>query len=463
MKVGRLDHRGNLDAGIQTGKRDRLETDLALSHLKTDVQTELVSRISELGSSPTQVIIREIIEDVCAKVISSSGLRLDLVDYRRVIKDIIDDFLFLGPLQPFLADDDVTEIAVNGSQCIFIERFGRMELTGSRFADESHLRRIIDRIGQEVNRRCDEKSQMMDARLQDGSRVNAVIAPISFKGSALTIRKFNREHMTDSDLLREESLSPAMLSFLEAAVKGRCSIVVAGGTGSGKTTLLNVLSRFIPVHERVVTIEDAAELQLSLENLVALEARPANIEGVGAVTIYDLVVNALRMRPDRIVVGECRGIEALDMINAMTTGHDGSLTTIHANDVITTFTRLENMIRLAVQTYESRTIRAMIAQAIDLVVVVKRFSDGSRKISSITALMGMEADVITTEELFRFEQTGAGARNGKCGSGVMGCFVGCQNPVPELIKRIESWGGMVDQSWFYDVCPTTEGIQRICR
>jgi len=436
---------------------------LAVSHLKSEVQTELVARITELGSAPSNSTIRGIIEEVCAKVITGSGLSLDLIDYRRVVKEIIDDFLYLGPLQPFLADEDVTEVAVNGPDCIFVERCGRMQRTEAHFADEAHLRRIIDRIGQEVNRRCDEQSPLMDARLQDGSRVNAVIAPISFNGSALTIRKFNHDHMTAADLLREESLSPAMLLFLEAAVKGRCSIVVAGGTGSGKTTLLNVLSCFIPAHERVVTIEDAAELQLSLENLVALEARPANTEGAGAVSIYDLVVNALRMRPDRIVVGECRSIEALDMINAMTTGHDGSLTTIHANDANTTFTRLENMIRRAVQTYESKTIRAMIAQAIDLVVVVKRYSDGSRKVSSITALMGMESEVITTEELFRFEQSSVSAVDGTSKSRVMGRFVGCQNPVPELMRRIASWGAVVDQSWFYDVCPTSEGMQGICR
>ena len=285
----------------------------------------------------------------------------------------------------------------------------------------------------------------MDARLPDGSRVNAVIPPLAVNGTALTIRKFAKDRMSALDLLAAETLSPAMLAFLAAAVSGRCSIVVAGGTGSGKTTLLNVLSAFIPAHERIVTVEDAAELQLKQDDLVSLESRPPNIEGKGEVTIHDLVKNALRMRPDRIVVGEVRDVEALEIINAMTTGHDGSLTTIHANDAQTALSRLETMLLKSSSGYDAATVRKMIAQAVDLVVVIGRMLDGTRKILSVNAIAGMEGPVISLEELFAFEQ-GPLLPGGR----VSGAFAGAGFQPERVRNRIESWGVAYNPSWFFD-------------
>lgn len=416
-----------------------------LASFKSRVQDELSARVADLGQTPNEATVTSIIAETI-ELYRAVTPELADVDAASLTREIADDFLRFGPLQSLLADDSVTEITANGPWKVFVERDGRMRPEPRvQFDDEAHLRRIIDRIGSRVNRRCDDSSPLMDARLPDGSRVNAVIPPLSVNGTALTIRKFAKDRMGALDLLEAESLSPAMLAFLAAAVSGRCSIIVAGGTGSGKTTLLNVLSAFIPDHERIVTVEDAAELQLKQENLVSLESRPPNIEGKGEVTIHDLVKNALRMRPDRIVVGECRDVEALEIINAMTTGHDGSLTTIHANDVPTALSRLETMLLKSSSGYDAATVRKMIAQAVDLIVVVARMPDGTRKIVSVSAITGMEGPVITTEELFAFEQ-GPLQPGGKVG----GTFVGKGFQPSRARNRIEAWGVAYNPNWFFD-------------
>ncbi len=432
-----------------SGLRERAwaesETRAAVSMLKARVQDEVSARVADMGEAPDEARVTALIGEALGAYLAASP-ELATLDEKALAREIADDFLRFGPLQSLLADDSVTEIAANGPWRIYVERKGRMEPEPSvRFDDEAHLRRIVDRIGTRVNRRCDDASPLMDARLPDGSRVNAVIPPLAVNGTALTIRKFAKDRMSALDLLAAETLSPAMLAFLAAAVSGRCSIVVAGGTGSGKTTLLNVLSAFIPAHERIVTVEDAAELQLKQDDLVSLESRPPNIEGKGEVTIHDLVKNALRMRPDRIVVGEVRDVEALEIINAMTTGHDGSLTTIHANDAQTALSRLETMLLKSSSGYDAATVRKMIAQAVDLVVVIGRMLDGTRKILSVNAIAGMEGPVISLEELFAFEQ-GPLLPGGR----VSGAFAGAGFQPERVRNRIESWGVAYNPSWFFD-------------
>lgn len=433
------------------------ETRAAVSMLKARVQDEVSARVADMGEAPDEARVTALIGEALGAYLAASP-ELATLDEKALAREIADDFLRFGPLQSLLADDSVTEIAANGPWRIYVERKGRMEPEPSvRFDDEAHLRRIVDRIGTRVNRRCDDASPLMDARLPDGSRVNAVIPPLAVNGTALTIRKFAKDRMSALDLLAAETLSPAMLAFLAAAVSGRCSIVVAGGTGSGKTTLLNVLSAFIPAYERIVTVEDAAELQLKQDDLVSLESRPPNIEGKGEVTIHDLVKNALRMRPDRIVVGEVRDVEALEIINAMTTGHDGSLTTIHANDAQTALSRLETMLLKSSSGYDAATVRKMIAQAVDLVVVIGRMLDGTRKILSVNAIAGMEGPVISLEELFAFEQ-GPLLPGGR----VSGAFAGAGFQPERVRNRIESWGVAYNPSWFFDrhevsTRPTKEG------
>lgn len=421
------------------------ETRAAVSMLKARVQDEVSARVADMGEAPDEARVTALIGEALGAYLAASP-ELATLDEKALAREIADDFLRFGPLQSLLADDSVTEIAANGPWRIYVERKGRMEPEPSvRFDDEAHLRRIVDRIGTRVNRRCDDASPLMDARLPDGSRVNAVIPPLAVNGTALTIRKFAKDRMSALDLLAAETLSPAMLAFLAAAVSGRCSIVVAGGTGSGKTTLLNVLSAFIPAYERIVTVEDAAELQLKQDDLVSLESRPPNIEGKGEITIHDLVKNALRMRPDRIVVGEVRDVEALEIINAMTTGHDGSLTTIHANDAQTALSRLETMLLKSSSGYDAATVRKMIAQAVDLVVVIGRMLDGTRKILSVNAIAGMEGPVISLEELFAFEQ-GPLLPGGR----VSGAFAGAGFQPERVRNRIESWGVAYNPSWFFD-------------
>ncbi len=324
----------------------------------------------------------------------------------RLIGEVQDEMLGLGPLEPFLKDPTVNDILVNSYRQIYVERSGKLVLTGSRFKDNSHLKKIIDRIVSRVGRRVDESSPMVDARLPDGSRVNAIIPPLAIDGPALSIRKFSKEKLTAQDLINFKAITPDIAEVLNGIVKARLNILISGGTGTGKTTMLNCLSAFIPHDERIVTVEDAAELQLKQEHVVRLESRPPNIEGRGEVTQRDLVKNCLRMRPDRIIVGEVRGAEALDMLQAMNTGHDGSLATIHANSPRDALMRLETLVAMAGLSISPLSLKRYIASAVDVIVQIARFSDGSRKLVSFQEITGMEGEVITMQEIFAFEQRG---------------------------------------------------------
>src|SRR3954451_11654400 len=319
---------------------------------------------------------------------------------RELVRQLTDDILGYGPLEPYLADDTVTEVMVNGADHVFVERSGKIERTTSRFVDDSHLMRIIDKIVSQVGGRVDEASPMVDARLPDGSRVNAIIPPLALSGPTLTIRKFSRDPYTINDLINFSTLSPRAAQFLGACVKGKLNILISGGTGTGKTTMLNAISAFIPGDERIVTIEDAAELQLQQEHVITLESRPANIEGVGEVKIRELVRNSLRMRPDRIIVGEVRGAETLDILQAMNTGHEGSLTTIHANSPRDALARLETLVLTGGIELPHRAIREQIASAFDVLVQIVRLVDGTRRVSCISEVVGMESDVVTLQDIF---------------------------------------------------------------
>jgi len=373
---------------------------------KYRVQNRLINELDPKLDLSNQVEVRRQIEELFGKVADEEGLALTRAERVRMLEQITDEILGLGPLEPLLRDETITEVMVNGPQQVYIEREGRLELTNVTFQNDEHVMRIIDRIISPIGRRVDESSPMVDARLVDGSRVNAIIPPISLVGPVLTIRKFAATPLTTDDLIRFGTSTPEMFDFLRACVEARLNIFVSGGTGSGKTTMLNVLSSFIPNDERIVTVEDAAELQLRQEHVVTLESRPANIEGKGAIPIRELVRNALRMRPDRIIVGECRGGEALDMLQAMNTGHDGSMSTGHANSSRDMLARLETMVLFAGVELPLRAVREQIASAVDLIVHQDRLKDGSRKITNITEVQGMEGDVIVMQDVFVFEQTG---------------------------------------------------------
>ena len=337
---------------------------------------------------------------------------LNAPERERLLKEIQDEVLGLGPLEPFLQDPSVSDILVNTYKQIYVERFGKIEPTDSRFKDDNHLRKIIDKIVSSVGRRIDESSPMVDARLEDGSRVNAIIPPLAIDGPMLSIRRFSADPLELADLIKFSTLTPEIGEILQGIVKARLNVLISGGTGSGKTTTLNVLSRFIPANERVVTIEDTAELQLKQEHVVRLETRPPNIEGKGEVTQRDLVRNSLRMRPDRIIVGEVRGSEAFDMLQAMNTGHDGSLTTIHANSPRDALIRVETMVAMANLEIPTEFLRRYVSSALDIVLHQARLADGSRKLISLQEITGMEGNVITAQEIFSFQQT-AVDNNGK--------------------------------------------------
>jgi pilus assembly protein CpaF len=373
---------------------------------KFRIQQRVISDIDPKLDLANAAEVRREIEEAFGRAIDAEGLALTRAERTRMLDQITDEIVGLGPLEPLLRDETITEIMVNGPRQVYIERSGKLELTSLSFQNDEHVMRIIDRIISPLGRRVDESSPMVDARLVDGSRVNAIIPPISLVGPVLTIRKFAATPLTTDDLIRFGTSTAEMFDFLRACVEARLNVFVSGGTGSGKTTMLNVLSSFIPNDERIVTVEDAAELQLRQEHVVTLESRPANIEGKGAVPIRELVRNALRMRPDRIIVGECRSGEALDMLQAMNTGHDGSMSTGHANSPRDMLSRLETMVLMAGVDLPLRAIREQVASAVDLIVQQSRLKDGTRKIVNITEVQGMEGDVIVMQDVFIFEQTG---------------------------------------------------------
>lgn len=375
-------------------------------------------------------------------LLDNHGVIIPRVDRTKVIDEVYNDIVGLGPIEPLLKDSDITEIMVNGPFQVYVERKGKIELSSVVFRDTEHVMNVIGRIVSSVGRRVDESSPMVDARLSDGSRVNVIIPPLALSGPTITIRKFPKNPLKASDLIRFNSVSPKMISFLEACVKGRLNILVSGGTGSGKTTLLSILSAFIPDNERIVTIEDAAELQLRQNHVVTLESRPANIEGSGAVTIRDLVRNALRMRPDRIIVGEVRSGETLDMLQAMNTGHDGSLTTAHANTPRDLLSRLETMVLMSGMEIPVKAIRGQIASALDLIVQQSRFKDGSRKIVNITEVVGMEGDTIILQDLYTYRQDGINA------SGTVKGNFYSTGIRPGFIEKLTSNGILVHDDWF---------------
>ena len=376
-----------------------------MQNIKLRLQDEVIGGMDTKTdvASPTEV--RSRIETIVDRLLAAQGFALSRSERTRLIEELADEITGLGPIEPLLADPSITEVMVNGPRQVYIERSGRLELSNVVFQDDEHVMRIIDRITAPLGRRVDESSPRVDARLPDGSRVNAIIPPLSLVGPVITIRKFSATPFTVDDLVRFGTATPDMFEFLRACVEARLNIFVSGGTGSGKTTTLNVMSSFIPNDERIVTIEDAAELQLRQEHVVTLEARPANIEGLGEITIRDLLRNALHMRPDRIIVGECRSGEALDMLQAMTTGQDGSLSTGHANSPRDMLSRLETMVLMAGYELPLAAIREQIASAVDLIVHTARLKDGTRKITNITEIYGVEDDEVLTQDVFVFEQT----------------------------------------------------------
>jgi pilus assembly protein CpaF len=399
--------------------------------LKSRIQDKLIAELDPTMDISHTDEVRRTIEEMYDTILAQENIILSRSERQRLFEQIVAEILGYGPIEPLLADETITEIMVNGPKNIYIERKGKLAKVNTSFESDEHLMRIIDRIVAPLGRRVDESSPYVDARLADGSRVNAIIPPLSLSGPVLTIRKFAKIPFTVENLIDFGTITPEAIEFLKACVISRLNVVVSGGTGSGKTTFLNVLSGFIPDDERIVTIENAAELQLRQEHVVTLESRPPNIEGKGEVSIRDLVINTLRMRPDRIVVGECRGGEALDMLQAMNTGHDGSLTTVHSNSPRDTLSRLETMTLMAGMDLPLRAIREQVASAINLIVHQERMRDGSRKIVNIPEVQGMEGDVIVMSDVFVFEQTGIEA----------GKVIGRLRPTglrPKFIERIEA-------------------------
>ncbi len=401
--------------------------------LKTRVQNRLITEMDPSTDVSRTNEVRATIKEMYDAILQEESIILGRKERDALFEQIVAEILGLGPLEPLLADETITEVMVNGPKKIFVERRGKVQRVNLAFESDEHLMRIIERIVAPLGRRIDESSPTVDARLKDGSRVNAVIPPIALNGPTLTIRKFFKKPLTIEDLIRFGTITEEAVEFLRASVVAAVNIVVSGGTGTGKTTFLNVLSSFIPADVRIITIENAAELQLRQEHVVTLESRPPNVEGKGEVSIRDLVINSLRMRPDRIVVGECRGGESLDMLQAMNTGHEGSMTTLHANNTRDALSRLETMVLMAGMELPHRAIREQVASAIDMIVQLERMRDGSRRVTSITEVQGMEGDVITTADIFKFEQTGL--EEGK--------IIGRLRPTgirPKFMERIEEAG-----------------------
>ena len=409
--------------------------------LKTRVQNKLLAELDpSIDISRTEEVKRTI-QELFEQILSEENIVLSRPERARLFEQISAEILGLGPLQPLIEDDTITEIMVNGAKNIYIERKGKLHRVPVTFENNDHVLRIIERIVAPLGRRIDESSPYVDARLQDGSRVNAVIPPISLVGPILTIRKFSKDPITVEQLIQFGSVTMEAMQFMKACVESRLNIFISGGTGSGKTTLLNVMSGFIPDDERILTIENAAELQLRQEHVVTLESRPPNIEGRGEISIRDLVINSLRMRPDRIIIGECRGGETLDMLQAMNTGHDGSMTTAHANSPRDALSRIETMCLMAGMDLPVKAIREQVASAIDVIIQQSRMRDGTRKVVSITEVNGMEGDVITMTDIFTFEQTGIDA----------GKVIGQIRPTglrPKFMDKFEEFGIKLPPSIF---------------
>jgi pilus assembly protein CpaF len=378
-------------------------SNLKEKELKGKIQRSILEQVG--NTQDVDAVVAQI-PVIALEIVRNEPDKYRFVNAQKVIQELINDVTGYGPINPLLLDSEITEVMVNGPDMVYVEKKGRIELTDIKFNDDGQVMQVIDKIVAPLGRRIDESSPMVDARLPDGSRVNAIIPPLSLNGPVLTIRKFARVPYTIDDLIRMKTINREMAIFLNACVKARLNIFISGGTGSGKTTTLNVLSSFVPNDERIVTVEDAAELQLGQDHVVSLEARPANIEGKGAITIRDLVINCLRMRPDRIIVGECRGGEALDMLQAMNTGHDGSLATGHANSPRDMLARLETMVLMAGVELPVKAIRQQIVGALNLIVQQERFKDGTRRITNITEVQDMEGDVIVLQDIFTFEHRG---------------------------------------------------------
>ncbi|HOT98220.1 MAG TPA: CpaF family protein [bacterium] len=407
----------------------------AYHEFKERIHRRLIEKLdlSKLDTIPAETL-RTLVRDVIESLLANEGEMAFELNRERLTEEILNETFGLGPLEPLLHDPTISDILVNTSSQVYVERFGKLEVTNTRFKDDVHLLNIIERIVSKVGRRVDESSPMVDARLPDGSRVNAIIPPLAIDGPILSIRKFGLHRLNMEDLLKLHSLTPAIAELLTAAVRARLNILISGGTGSGKTTLLNILSGFIPSSERIITVEDAAELQLQQIHVVRLETRLANIEGRGAVVQRDLVRNALRMRPDRIIVGEVRGAEALDMLQAMNTGHDGSLTTLHANSARDALRRLETMVLMAGANLGDRAMREQISSAIHIIIQISRLSDGTRKVMKVAEIVGMEGDTISLQDIFLFEKMGI-REDGR----VVGTFrtTGIR---PKFVEQIETSG-----------------------
>jgi pilus assembly protein CpaF len=411
--------------------------------LKQDVHRILLSKVDlEKLASANNGQARQAIAGLIQEIVARERIPLSAAERDRLQTDLLNEIFGLGPLEPLLKDPTISDILVNRKDLVYIERRGILERTDVKFRDDAHLMQIIDRIVAQVGRRIDESSPMVDARLLDGSRVNAIIPPLALEGPALSIRRFGRAPLTEHEMLEHQSVTPEMLEVLKAAVRSRISILISGGTGAGKTTFLNMLSKNIPPNERIVTIEDAAELQMAQENIVRLETRPPNIEGKGAIRQRQLLINCLRMRPDRIVIGEVRGEEAFDMLQAMNTGHDGSMTTIHANSCRDALSRLESMVAMANVNLPERAIRQQISSAIGIVLQLSRMSDGSRRVTNVAEITGMDQNVITMQDIFTFVKRGIG-ENGK--------VIGVYQPSrirPKFLERIRVSGIILPQELF---------------
>ncbi len=441
----------NEDKAVEEFKVRRLKEK---EETRKNVLDKVMNEMSVNNKNPDVTQKKEVsqkVTKIVSELLSERENDLTFGEKQHMVKEVMDELYGLGPLTQLLEDDEISEVMVNGPKNIYVERKGKLVKSDVCFRDDNHVLHIIDRIITPLGRRVDEGSPMVDARLQDGSRVNIIIPPLALNGPTITIRKFAADPFTLEDLISFGTLNMDMATYLRASVKGRTNIIVSGGTGTGKTTFLNVMSSFIPGNERIVTIEDAAELQLQQDHVVKLETRPANVEGKGKVGIRDLVVNSLRMRPNRIVVGEVRSAEALDMLQAMNTGHDGSLTTVHANTPRDSLSRLETMVMMSGMDLPSRAIREQIASAIQLIVQISRFNDGSRKVTKITEVIGMEGETVTLQDIFEFKQEGYDERERVIGNHK------ATGIVPKNIEILKTYGEKVNTSIFRESSYRTDG------